>query len=101
MFSAFEGFNLSLEDDSPLSTYLATIASRDLYTAKYVKQKMKQKFSRFLMAVSRTFSPSQNMMGIAEWVKQAPLLGMAVNLFAPDKVLPNTQSNNQSVLRSL
>lgn len=101
LFQAFEGFNMSLEDDSPLSTYLATIASRDLYTAKYIKQKMKQKLSRFMMAISRTFSPNNASLAFGEWVKQAPVLGMAVSLFGKDFTLPHTLSNNNSTFKSL
>lgn len=55
--SIFDAFNIALEDNKPLNRYLATVASRDLLTSKYMVPKMKLKASRLLMNIDQAFSP--------------------------------------------
>lgn len=88
--SIFQSFNLSLDDDTPTSLYLSTLASRDLYTNKYFKSKAKMKVSRMMMAVSQSVSPASMSMRAAEWVK--PVLAP----FVSEKRLNQTQNNSDN-----
>lgn len=56
--SVFSVFSAALDDQSPLSTYLATLASRDLHTDKYYFRKLKLKVSRALMKTDQMISPA-------------------------------------------
>lgn len=56
--SIFGNFSVALEDNKPINKYLATIASRDLLTNKYMKPKIKIRLSRFLMAWDQMVSPT-------------------------------------------
>ena len=56
--SIFGTFSVALEDNKPINKYLATIASRDLLTNKYMKPKIKIRLSRFLMAWDQMVSPT-------------------------------------------
>jgi len=56
--SIFNIFNVSLEDDTPLSNYIATLAARDLLTTKYVIPKLKLKASRLMMNFEQSISSS-------------------------------------------
>jgi hypothetical protein len=56
--SVFDVFNVSLEDNTPLSNYIATLASRDINTDKYIINRLKMKASRMLMNVDQAISPS-------------------------------------------
>jgi len=55
--SMFDIFNVALEDDTPLNRYLATVASRDLLTSKYMVPKVKLRASRLLMNLDQAMSP--------------------------------------------
>lgn len=88
-----DSLNFSLEDENPMDTWLATIASRDLYTTKYVKRKFVQKVSRFIMACNQGLSVAGNTFRTGEFIKGAPILGQMVTLFSPEKSLPPSQSN--------
>lgn len=56
--SVFDIFKVAMDDHSVLSRYLATIASRDIYTDKYALKKVKLKASRILMKKDQMLSPS-------------------------------------------
>lgn len=56
--SIFGNFTASLDDDTPLSHYLATLASRDLLTDKYYLSRIKMKASRILMNFEQAISPA-------------------------------------------
>lgn len=54
----FDIFRVGLDDASVLSRYLATMASRDIYTDKYASQKIKLRASRVLMKANQAISSS-------------------------------------------
>lgn len=54
----FDIFRVGLDDASVLSRYLATMASRDIYTDKYFSQKIKLRASRVLMKANQAISSS-------------------------------------------
>jgi hypothetical protein len=56
--SMFDVLNIELDDDSLLSSYLSTIAARDLYTNKYAVPKAKLAASRAMMKWQQAVSPS-------------------------------------------
>lgn len=56
--SLFDIFNASLQDDTPLANYLATLGSRDLLTSKYTLPKIKLRASRMLMKKDQMISPA-------------------------------------------
>ena len=49
----------SIESVTPLSNYLATLASRDINTDKYFANRAKMKASKILMDIDRAVSPAQ------------------------------------------
>ena len=54
----FDIFKVGLDDTSVLARYLATMASRDIYTDKYASQKIKLKASRLIMKGNQAISSS-------------------------------------------
>jgi hypothetical protein len=56
--SMFNIFNVSLEDDTPLANYIATLGSRDLLSSKYTLPKIKLRLSRLLMNKDQMISPA-------------------------------------------
>lgn len=80
-------FTISLEDDKPLNRYLATVASRDITTNKYVLPKIKLALSRRLMGASQMVSPHS--WGLLTGEKLNKLLGPIVM----DRTTNQTQTN--------
>jgi hypothetical protein len=56
--SLFNIFNVSVEDDTPLANYIATLGSRDLLTSKYTIPQIKIRASRLLMNKDQMISPA-------------------------------------------
>ena len=82
-------FNVQIDDESKIGRYLATLASRDLFTAKYSKPKIKIALSRSMMYFEQAISPNA-------W---ADLLGNKftrpiVGLFANEKRITTISQNN-------
>jgi hypothetical protein len=74
--SLFDIFNVSLEDDTPLGNYIATLGSRDLLTSKYTMPKAKLRASRMLMKKDQMLSPASWGMRVGEGLSN--ILGGAV-----------------------
>lgn len=89
---SFKDFNLELDDQQPMSIYLATLASRDLYTQKYTMPKVKLKIARIATSLHRMVSPATTAM----WMGNSPLAQNTIGLFGQHRVLnvsllnPNT-----------
>ena len=73
----------------PLNMYIATVASRDIITNKYLLPKVKIYASRKLMNLNQTINPNSWMLKTGE--KMNGLFGM----FVQDRALGYTQRNNQ------
>jgi hypothetical protein len=71
--SLLSNFAPQLEDVTPLSNYIATLASRDINTDRYMVGKLKMKASRALMAIDQAVSPAQ--WGMMTGEKMSFLLG--------------------------
>lgn len=56
--SAMGVFSPTLESVTPLSTYIATLASRDINTDRYLLNRLRMKASRELMRVDQMVSPA-------------------------------------------
>lgn len=82
-------FSVNIDDDMPLNRYIATVASRDIITNKYLLPKVKLYASRKLMNLNQTINPNSWMLKTGE--KLNGLFGM----FVQDKSLGYTQRNNQ------
>lgn len=82
-------FSVNIDDDMPLNRYIATVASRDIITNKYMLPKVKIYASRKLMNLNQTINPNSWMLKTGE--KLNGLFGM----FVQDRSLGYTQRNNQ------
>jgi hypothetical protein len=82
-------FSVNIDDDMPLNRYIATVASRDIITNKYLLPKVKIYASRKLMNLNQTINPNSWMLKTGE--KMNGLFGM----FVQDRSLGYTQRNNQ------
>lgn len=82
-------FSVNMDDDMPLNRYIATVASRDIITNKYLLPKVKLYASRKLMNLNQTINPNSWMLKTGE--KMNGLFGM----FVQDRSLGYTQRNNQ------
>lgn len=82
-------FSVNIDDDMPLNRYIATVASRDIITNKYLLPKVKIYASRKLMNLNQTINPNSWMFKTGE--KMNGLFGM----FVQDRALGYTQRNNQ------
>lgn len=82
-------FSVNIDDDMPLNRYIATVASRDIITNKYMLPKVKIYASRKLMNLNQTINPNSWMLKTGE--KMNGLFGM----FVGDRALGYTQRNNQ------
>jgi hypothetical protein len=82
-------FSVNMDDDMPLNRYIATVASRDIITNKYLLPKVKIYASRKLMNLNQTINPNSWMLKTGE--KMNGLFGM----FVQDRSLGYTQRNNQ------
>lgn len=91
-----ENFRFTMEDTSPMHTYLATLASRDLYTSKYMEKRMQQRMSRLAMGVSRAFSADMWGMKAAHGLQSIPLIGPVIKSMYPGVFVPQQQSNSTS-----
>lgn len=87
--SIFSSFNLSLDDNTPMSRYISTVASRDLLTSKYMVPKAKLKASRLLMGIDQAVSPYS--WGMRTGSVLSGILGGAV----ADHALSLSQVNNR------
>ena len=86
-----EFFNFNVDDQSKFGQYMATLASRDIYSDKYLKPKLKMKASRMLMSFSQMTSPHSWSMMVGDVFK--PMLG----LFVEERKLGSyTQNNNNN-----
>ncbi len=56
--SIFSTFKATLNDNSPLGNYIATLASRDIMTSKYFTPKAKIAASRLMMGIDGIISPN-------------------------------------------
>lgn len=82
-----DAFSVNMDDDMPLNRYIATVASRDLITNKYLLPKVKIYASRKLMNLNQTINPNAWMLRAGE--KLNGLLGAVVQ----DRSLGFTQRN--------
>ena len=80
-------FSMNWDDDTPTGIYLATLASRDLYTNKYIIPKTKLKLARMAMAFSQMTSEHNWAMRVGEFFKPP------FALFTPDRRFPENQRN--------
>lgn len=58
-------FSTSFDDQSPTGIYIATLASRDLFTNKYTMPRIKIKLARIMTAFSQSISPYGAAMKVA------------------------------------
>ena len=88
MFGEF--FQTPLNDDTLFANYMATLASRDLYTEKYAWPKARLKMARLAMAVSQSTSANNHAMKMCSgFVKDV------ISPFVAGKSVANlNQSNN-------
>lgn len=89
--SIFDGmFSVGHNDNSNFGRYLATMASRDLYTKKYFGAKIAIRKSRVYQAFSQATSHYGKGFMFGEWIQ--PIF----TIFTEEKKLNQTQNNNIS-----
>lgn len=84
-----DAFSVNMDDDMPLNRYIATVASRDIITNKYLLPKVKIYASRKLMNINQTINPNSWMLKTGE--KLNGLLGA----FVQDRSLSFQYRNDQ------
>lgn len=84
-------FSLNWDDDTPTGIYFATLASRDLFTNKYLTPRSKMKLARMMMAFSQATSPSSFGMRQGE---PGTVLNKLFGIFASERRFPESQRNS-------
>lgn len=83
-------FSLNWDDDTPTGIYLATLASRDLFTNKYQTARVKRKIAKMAMAFSQSLSPSNYGYNAGQ---PGGVMNKLFGLFAADRRFSHNQRN--------
>lgn len=83
-------FSLNWDDDTPTGIYLATLASRDLFTNKYMASRTKLKIARLAMAFSQAVSPASAGFRAGQ---PSSTMNKIFGMFASEKRFAHTQRN--------
>ena len=79
----FSGISAALDDSSPMSRYIQTLAARDFYTSKYTAPKLRLKYMKLKQGIDMITNPSAIGTAAGQVVGGSPIGGLLQGFSLP------------------